>query len=146
MSETYLPAGLPAPKPQRDGLDKPYWDGLAEGVLKVQRCNACGSWQWGPEWLCHACRSFDVGWQAVEPRGRIYSWARSWHPVHPALRDRGAYIFALIELPQAGGIRMVGNLLGDAQQEVDIGAPVVAVFEPHDGPSGSYTLVQWRRV
>ena len=142
MSATYLPAGLPAPRPQRDGLDKPYWDGLREGVLRVQRCASCGTWRWGPEWICHSCHSFDTRWEEVEPRGRLYSWARSWHPVHPALREHGPYIFALIELPQAGNIRMVGNLLGDPQQKVEIGSDVRGVFEPHDG----YVLLQWRRV
>jgi hypothetical protein len=39
---------------------------------------------------------------------------------------------------------MLGNLLGDPQQEVRIGAAVDAVFEPHDGVHPPYTLVQWR--
>ena len=39
---------------------------------------------------------------------------------------------------------MLGNLLGDPQQEVVIGAAVEAVFEPHDDAATPYTLVQWR--
>ena len=46
MSETYLPDGLPTPIPMNDGLDKPYWDGLLEGKILVQRCGDCGNWQW----------------------------------------------------------------------------------------------------
>ena len=57
MSETYLPEGLPAPVPMNDGLDKPYWDGLLENKIMVQRCADCGTWQWGPEWICHNCNS-----------------------------------------------------------------------------------------
>jgi hypothetical protein len=41
---------------------------------------------------------------------------------------------------------MIGNLLGDPRQEVVIGAPVEAVFEPHDGATPPFTLVQWRRT
>ena len=52
--------------------------------------------------------------------------------MHPALRDHGPYIAVLVELPHAGNVRMLGNLLGDPRQEVTIGAPVEAVFEPHD--------------
>ena len=44
----YLPAGLPAPVPEPDGLDTPYWRGTRRGELWVQRCNACRAWQWGP--------------------------------------------------------------------------------------------------
>ena len=36
MSESYLPAGLPIPVPERSGLSKPFWDGLREEILKVQ--------------------------------------------------------------------------------------------------------------
>jgi hypothetical protein len=41
---------------------------------------------------------------------------------------------------------MIGNLLGDPTQEVPIGAPVEAVFEPHDDATPAFTLVQWRRT
>jgi uncharacterized OB-fold protein len=51
-------------------------------------------------------------------------------------------MIVLVELPDAGNVRMVGNLLGDARDEVEIGAPVEAVFEDHEDG----TLVQWRRV
>jgi hypothetical protein len=39
---------------------------------------------------------------------------------------------------------MIGNLLGDAAQAVEIGAAVAAVFEPHDDAAPPFTLVQWR--
>jgi len=52
--------------------------------------------------------------------------------VHPALKNHGPYLAVLVELPHAGNVRMLGNLLGDPQQEVVIGAAVEAVFEPHD--------------
>jgi len=52
----------------------------------------------------------------------------------------------LVELPDYGNVRMVGNLLGDPKQEVTIGAPVEAVFEPHDDANPPFTLVQWRVV
>ena len=144
MSESYLPAGMPAPVPAADGLDLNYWDGTRRGELMVQRCGGCGTWQWGPEWLCHQCHSFDIEWHNVEGTGLIYSWERPWHPVHPALKERGRYTAVLVELPHAGKIRMVGNLLGPDDQEVVIGAAVEAVFEPHDDVEIPYTLVQWK--
>ncbi len=144
MSETYLPEGMPTPVPQGDGLDKPYWEGLRNGQLLVQRCGACQTWQWGPEWICHNCNSFDMKWTEVEGDGVIYSWERPWHPVHPALNGHGPYLVVLVELPAAGNIRMIGNLLGDPTQEVKIGAKVKAQFETHEGGDTPYTLVQWK--
>lgn len=143
---TYLPSGIPAPAPAPDGLDAEYWAATARHELVVQRCAGCYRHQWGPEWICHRCRSFDLGWAPVEPRGVIYSWERIWHPVHPALAEACPYVVVLVELPHADGIRMVGNLLGDPTAPVPIGAEVEAVFEDHADGKSPYTLVQWRVV
>jgi len=142
---SHLPTGMPRPVPEPDGLDAPYWEGTRAGELRVQRCRRCRGFQWGPEWICHRCLAFELEWVAVPPRGRIYSWERAWHPVHPALRGHGPYVVVLVELPEAGHIRMIGNLLGDPTRDVSIGASVEAVFEPHDDATPPFTLVQWRR-
>jgi uncharacterized OB-fold protein len=143
-SRSYLPPGLAKPVPAHDGLDQGFYQALSRGELAVQRCNKCGTMQFAPEWLCHRCQSTDLGWQKVSGRGRVYSWIRVWHPVHPALKDACPYIVAVVELPDAGGARMVGNVRGDPMQEVPFDAEVEAVFEQH--PEQGFTLVQWRLV
>ncbi len=144
VSDAYLAPGLPRPVPARDGLDAAFWHAAAEGILKFQHCSSCDGWQWGPEWICHHCHSDEVSFEAVEPRGRIYSFERVWHPVHPALKEQGPYLIVLVEFPQARDVRIVGNLLGDPNQDVRIGAPVEAVFEHHTEDDPPYTLIQWR--
>lgn len=141
-----LPAGMPAPVPAADGLDAPYWEGTAAHELRVQRCRACGTWQWGPEWLCHACHSFDVGYEAVAPHGLLYAYERVWHPVTPVLAAAVPYVVALVVLPHAGGVRMVGNLVGDPLVDPPLDGPVTAVFEDHPATdtTPAYTLVHWR--
>ena len=138
----YLPDGLPSPRAPRDGLGKEFWEATKRHELVVQRCEKCRAFQWGPEWICHKCHSDQMGWQKVSGRGRLFSWIRSWNPVHPALRDACPYLVAVIQLPDADNVRMVGNLLGDPMQEVKIDSPVEAVFEDCDGA----TLIQWRVV
>jgi len=140
----YLPEGLAIPVPENDGLSAPYWEGLQRGELMAQRCKDCGTWVWGPEWICHSCHSFDLEWQKVEGKGRIYSWERPWHPVHPALNGHGPYIVVLVELPHADNIRMIGNLLGDPEQTVEIGAEVEVAFEHHPEADPPYSLAQWK--
>ncbi len=142
MNDFYLNAGLP--QPAATPLDEPYWQGLRENRLLAQRCNACGGWQWGPEWICHHCHSDDVGFVEVAPEGVIYSYERVWHPVHPALGEQGPYIVVLVSLPHAGDVRMIGNLLGDPEQPVEIGAEVDGVFEHHEDADPAFTLLQWR--
>ena len=70
------------------------------------------------------------------------SYERVWHPVHPALKEQGPYIVVLVEIPKAGNVRLIGNLLGDPEQTVAIGGPVHGVFEHHE--QGGYTLLQWQ--
>jgi uncharacterized OB-fold protein len=146
VSGTYLPAGLPGPAADPEGLTAPYWTGLAQGRLLVQRCTHCGTWQFGPEWICHRCLAFDPAWVEVEPAGHVYSWERVWHPVHPALAGHGPYLACVVELAQAGGVRMLGNVLGDPMQDVPIGAALKGVFEPHPEAADPFTLLQWQRV
>ena len=142
MSDYYLQPGLPKPVPTPDGLDASYWQGLKQNKLLIQRCSSCQRFQWGPEWLCHRCHSFELSFEEVEPEGLIYSQERIWHPVHPALKDQGPYIVVLVELPQADSIRVVGNLLGDPEQAIPIGNKVRGVFEHHD-EEPAHTLLQW---
>ena len=142
----YLNPGLPQPAPAPDGLDRPYWEGLQEERLLVQQCQSCETWQWGPEWVCHSCHSFDVGFQETAAQGTIYSYERVWHPVHPALHEQGAYLVVLVELPHAGGIRLVGNLLGDPERSVEIGTAVEGVFEHHLDADQPFTLLQWQEA
>ena len=139
----YLPDDLPRPVPAADGLDAPYWAATRRHELVVQRCRACRTWQWTPEWVCHRCLSDDLGWAPVAPEGRIYSWERVWHPAPPAVAPAVPYLVVLVELPYVDGVRMVGNLLGDPLQLVTIEAPVAAVFEDHDEADAPFTLVQW---
>ena len=81
----------------------------------------------------------------VQGSGRIYSYEKPHHPVHQALSGHGPYVIVLVELDGVN-VRMLGNLLGDPAQKVEIGATVEAVFEPHDDADPPYTLVQWRRI
>lgn len=141
-TESYLPEGMPLPAPMPDGLDAPFWEATRQHKLVVQRCHTCGTFQFGPEWICHKCRANEMGWVQCSGRGKIYAFERVWHPVHKALRDKGPYLIALVELPDAGNVRMVGNLLGDPQQDVKIGDDVEVVWEDHQ----DVTLVQWRRL
>jgi uncharacterized protein len=146
MSETttksYLPPGLAVPVPSPDGVDKGFYEALARHELTVQRCNKCRTFQFAPELICHKCQSTDLSWQKVSGRGRLYSWIRIWNAVHPALKEACPYVVAVIELPDAGNVRMVGNLMGDPMQDFPFDADVEAVFEDH--PDKGFTLVQWQ--
>ncbi|PBC35963.1 DNA-binding protein [Rhodococcus sp. ACPA4] len=141
MNDSYvLPDGVLPVVPDPEGLDARFWEGTRAEEIWIQQCNACSNFQWLPEWVCHHCNSFDLGFSRVAPSGTIYSWERVWHPSTPALASHCPFVVVVIELDSAPGIRLVGNLVGDSRQSVSIGTPVEAVFEHHS----DYTLVQWK--
>jgi uncharacterized OB-fold protein len=142
--DAYLPEGLPIPVAESNGLSRPFWEGLREGRIMVQRNPRTGVYQFPPQWIAHDDQGFDLDWVEVAPKGLIYSWTRVWHPVHPALAAACPYIVVVVELPHAGSVRMLGNLLGDPRQPVEIGAPVEAVFEHHHDAEPPFSLLQWR--
>jgi uncharacterized OB-fold protein len=135
----YLPQGLPEPVPAADGLDADFWAALERQEIVVQACRRCGTRQF-PEWICHDCLSFDLTWVSVRPKGTIFSWGRVWNASHPAVRAALPYLVVLVQLDDAPEVRMIGNLLGDPMQSVEVDAPVDAVYERHP----RFTLVQWQ--
>ena len=52
-------------------------------------------------------------------------------------------MIVLVELPHADNVRMVGNLIGDPQQPLVIGAAVEGVFEQHGDENPAFALLQW---
>lgn len=145
-SETCLPDVLPVPVPMDDGMDAPHWDGLKAQKLVVQRCGHCHTWIWGPEHVCYNCLAWDPDWVETEPKGRVYAWTRVHTPGMDALKPATPYICVIVELPHAGDIRLIGNLIGPGTQDVKIGDEVVGQFEHHSRGGYDYTLLQWRKA
>lgn len=138
-----LPETYSIPVPMPDGTDKPYWDGTLDHELRIQKCSSCGQFQFPPDEICASCRHFELEWVPVVPKGHVFGWTRVWHGAG-GLKDAVPYLVALIELEDAPGIRMLGNIVGDPGQEVRAGQAVEAVFEDHQRDGLRYTLVQWK--
>lgn len=114
------------PRPAMNQDSEFFWKGLAEGRLLVQRCLECGRLRHPPEPVCTACGSFDLEAAECSGRGSVYSYVVMHHPPIPPFEYPNP--IALVELEE--GVRMVANLKDVVPDEVEIGMPVEAVFEP----------------
>lgn len=141
LPETPPRLGTEGPSP--DGLDEPYWLGLREGELRIQRCTRCERWIWAPSPICPDCHSFDLDFVAVPQVGTIYSWTRTWQPFAPQTVGHLPYVVVLVELPHAGGRRVLGVLLDADEVTPVIGARVHGEIEPADSLDG-WPLLRWR--
>jgi hypothetical protein len=115
-------AGIPLPRPT--SLSRPHWDGCREGVLRVQRCRACGHFVFIPQPICTRCQASALDWVESTGRGTVYSYT----VVHRAPRPAFAvpYVVAIVELDE--GWHMLSNLVDVAPEQVGVGMPVEVSF------------------
>src|SRR5438045_1257177 len=117
---TYLPNGVPLPA--TDELDtKDWWAACQRRALVAQQCTACQTFRHPPLPTCFQCHSFEYQWTPVSGRAVVHSYIVPHHPVHPALKGHGAYNVVLVDLLDAPGVRMVGNLIDTPPDQVRIG-------------------------
>lgn len=110
---------------------KGFWDGCAEGELRVQRCGGCGTPRFPPQPMCPVCRSTDRGWVPVAGKGRIYSFSIvTGEGSEPQLPGESGHPFAVatVELPE--GVRMITDIDSAELDRLEVGASVEVVFEP----------------
>lgn len=105
----------PAPGPERDALNTPYWDSLAKGVLSFQQCNACQH-----AWLparneCPHCLVDDWRWMPAAGGAKLISWVVYHLAYHPAFANRLPYTVAVVELDE--GPRLISNLVKPGDPE-----------------------------
>lgn len=125
-----------------DGVDAPHWQGLRAGRLLLQRCVACAEWIWAPRPICPACHCFDLGWEPVEPAGTVYSWTRTWQSFAPETAGHLPYTAVLVELPAAGGRRVLGVLDEADGVTPAIGDRVHGIIQQPPG-DGQLPLLRW---
>lgn len=114
------PPAKPAPQP--DAVSQPYWDGLAQGVLRFQRCCGCGKVRHYPRLVCDACYSMDVEWIESAGRGALHSWTVAHHAFHPSFAEDLPYTNVVVDFPE--GVRVLGRLHGLAPEALRVGLPL----------------------
>ena len=118
-------------------------DWFTTGTVAVQTCRSCAALQHPPEEICHLCGAMSFTSTALSPSGTIHSYTIVHYAVHPALADAVPYAVVLVSLDDAPEIRVVGNLLDRAPEEVRIGLAVTATWDQRDVDGETIHLLQW---
>lgn len=122
MIETYT-----KPLPEITSENKPYWDGLHEGRLMLQRCADCGKIRHYPRPVCDGCWSMKVEWVQASGLATIHSWTISHHPFHPSFKADLPYALATVDLEE--DVRLNARVRGIDPATLRIGMPVRIGFE-----------------
>ena len=114
----------PIPKPI-DPINAEFWQSLQDGVLRMQRCTACGKFRHLPRYMCASCGSNKYEWAPVSTMGSLYSWTVTHQIFHPAFEV--PFTVAVVEFPE--GVRMVSHLLDAKVEDLKLGASVKVEFK-----------------
>jgi uncharacterized protein len=128
-----------APYPLRPAVNRDtefFWEGVAKGELRIQKCAGCGELRHPPGPVCPSCRSADRTYVVAGGEGEVYSYVVHHHPPVPGRET--PFVVAVVELPE--GVRMVGNVTECASSEVGIGMPVRVTYRQMDD---ELTLPMW---
>ena len=134
---------IPAPD-LTDPLFAPFWEGTRAGKLVIQKCPDCTTYQWPPRVACRKCGSTSIGWEAVEPRGTLYSYTVVGRPTAKGY-SKVPYTVGIIELDAIPNVRIVGSVVDIEPVAVAIGLRLEGRFVPA-GPASEMTLIHWAPI
>lgn len=104
-----------------------YWDGCRDGKLMIQRCSACGHYQFYPRLVCTECMRTPVEWVQASGRGTVVSYTVVRQAISDAYAAQVPYVVALIRLDE--GPTLMSNVIDGDPERMTIGMPVEVVFE-----------------
>lgn len=113
--------------PRLDELNRFFWTGGADGLLRFQRCGDCGHYQHPPSAICSSCLGEQLAPQAVSGLATVEAVTVNYQPWAPGMEV--PYAIVIIGLDEQPGLRLTTNVTGMAPEQVRIRQRVRIVFE-----------------
>lgn len=118
---------LEKPLPRPTPVTRPFWDGLREGQIRLQRCDNCSRWVFYPRSHCNHCLSDALSWHTVSGRGTLYTFTIARQPTSPHFANDVPQHLAVVELEE--GVRVTSTLVNVADEDIQIGMSLKPVFD-----------------
>lgn len=128
------------PVPTITDLSAPYWEGAAEGELRVQQCAHCKARFLYAKSLCPKCWTPDPHWIRVSGRGRIQTMTIVNQAPYDSFAADVPYVIAIVKLDE--GPQLMANIVDFDASPITVGQSVSVTFEKR----GAITLPQFRRT
>ena len=130
---------LVKPIPRPSPTTRPFWDGLNERKVQIQRCDGCDSWVFYPRTRCPSCLSDLLVWREVSGQGVLYTYTLARQPTAPHFADETPQQLAVVELDE--GVRMTSTLVNVDPSDIVIGMRLRPYF---DQVSEAITLLRYQ--
>ena len=118
---------LVKPIPRPSPTTRPFWDGLNERKVQIQRCDGCDSWVFYPRTRCPSCLSDLLIWREVSGQGVLYTYTLARQPTAPHFADETPQQLAVVELDE--GVRMTSTLVNVEPSDIVIGMRLQPYFD-----------------
>lgn len=128
--------------PQPDHLTQGWWDAVRRHEVAIQECGDCLTLRHPPQGTCPNCGSEKVQWRTMSGKGTVYSYIVVHQTALPSWRGAVPYHIVMVTLDDAPEIRLYGNIVDVANEDLEIGLAVSAVF---DDVTAEDTILRWRR-
>ncbi|MGH8289590.1 MAG: Zn-ribbon domain-containing OB-fold protein [Steroidobacteraceae bacterium] len=109
-------------------VNRPFWDGCAQGRLQLQRCSTCGRLRYPPAPCCPNCLATESAWEELSGQGTVFSFVIFHRSYHASWTDRVPYNVCLIELDQ--GPMLMSNVVDLDNAALTVGLRVKVTFSP----------------
>jgi len=107
----------------------PFWEAAQQQRLVAPRCAGCGHFRMPPSPFCPKCHSQAIDWVTLSGSGRLFSYTVVVRAVLPGMEDFLPYVPAVIELPDADGVRVISNIVDVALDRLRVDADVQVVWD-----------------
>jgi uncharacterized protein len=103
-----------------------FWEGGADGVLRIHRCRVCDTWFHPPSPVCPECLSTDVGPAATNGRATVQGFSINVQPWAPDMHV--PYVVAVVSVDDAPGVQLTTRLVEVEPDAVRVGMPLEVEF------------------
>ena len=117
--------GRPLPQPTLASAE--WWAAGADGVLRVQQCAECSTYQHPPLPRCRRCRSEKVALSPVSGEGSVVGYTVNHQQWLPDMKP--PYVVAIVALDEDDEVRLTTNIVDDEGDDVHVGLGVQVAFE-----------------
>tara|TARA_B100001142_G_scaffold291158_1_gene309165 strand:+ start:522 stop:932 length:411 start_codon:yes stop_codon:yes gene_type:complete len=136
MSGDYKKA-MPVPGPE----SIPFWEGVKNHQLMVQKCLRCDHRWFPPSSVCTSCGNRDFEWVTLSGKGTVFSFVVFHRVYHKGWEGELPYVVGIVELEE--GPRMLSNIIEVPAENVKCDMPVRVVF---DDVTDQLTLPKFKPV
>jgi uncharacterized OB-fold protein len=103
-----------------------FWEGGADGVLRIHRCRACRVWFHPPAPVCPGCLSTDVGPEPTSGRATVQGFSINVQPWAPDMEV--PYVVGVVSIDDAPGVQLTTRFVDVEPAAMHVGMPVEVTY------------------